>query len=623
MPLATETRSNQRLALGGVRHPLAGTTLSGADTIIQVLADEGVDTIFGYSGGAILPTYDAVFRYNQQHAKNGVEPMPLVVPANEQGAGFMAAGYARASGRVGVVMVTSGPGATNCVTPVRDCMADSVPIVVICGQVPTGAIGTDAFQEAPVTSVMGSVAKHVLLVTDPQRVEPTVRTAFEIARTGRPGPVVIDVPKDVQNWQGPFQGEGRLPIPGYRHRVREIESNAIGEEECRKFFEMLADSRRPLIYAGGGVVNGNASEALRTLAETFGIPVACTLMGLGGFDTTHPLSLHMLGMHGLASANYAVDDCDLLIAVGARFDDRVAGNPAKFAPCARRILHFDIDPSEIHKVKQADWYHVGLLPEALNALVAYGRRARFAADFGAWHREIAELKSKYALNYDRDSRLIQPNYVIETMNRITQGEAIIATGVGQHQMWAAQYFDFREPRLWLTSGSMGTMGFGLPAAIGAQFARPDRLVIDVDGDASIRMNLGELETVTTYGLPIKIVVLNNFGDGMVMQWQRLFFKGRLSASDKSLRKKDFVKAAQADGFDYAKRLDEKRDVPARLEEFLAFDGPAFLDVIIDPEAGVYPMVGPGLSYHEMVTGDFIPNRYDGKPPPEPDASEMF
>jgi acetolactate synthase-1/2/3 large subunit len=604
-------------------HPLAGSAMTGADIIIQVLADEGVKTIFGYSGGAILPTYDAVFRYNKTHARNGAEPMPLIVPANEQGAGFMAAGYARASGRVGVVMVTSGPGATNCVTPVRDCMADSIPIVVICGQVPTGSIGTDAFQEAPVSAVMGSVAKHVFLVTDPGRLEATVRTAFEIARTGRPGPVVVDVPKDVQNWQGTFHGDTRLPIPGYRKRLADVERNVMSEAKCRELFSMLSESRRPLIYAGGGVINGNASAALRSFASTFKIPVVTTLMGLGGIDTKHPLSLHMLGMHGTASANYAVDDCDLLITVGARFDDRVAGNPAKFAAKARRILHFDIDPSEIHKVKPADWHHVGLLADSLDALVAYGRRTVFAADFSAWHEEIAQLKATYGLNYDRASQLIQPHYVIETMNRITQGEAIISTGVGQHQMWAAQYFDFREPRLWLTSGSMGTMGFGLPAAIGAQFARPDKLVIDVDGDASIRMNLGELETVTTYELPIKVVVLNNFGDGMVMQWQRLFFKGRLSASDKSLRKKDFVKTAQADGFGYAKRLEQKGDVPRMLDEFLNYPGPAFLDVIIDPEAGVYPMVGPGLSYFEMVTGEFIPNRYAVGDSPEPDASELF
>jgi len=591
--------------------------------IVEVLASEGVDTIFGYSGGAILPTYDSVFRYNAEHARGGKEPMPLIVPANEQGAGFMAAGYARASGRPGVVLVTSGPGATNCVTPIRDSMADSVPMVVLCGQVARGAIGTDAFQEAPVTAIMGSVAKHVFLVTEPDKLEATIRTAFEIARTGRPGPVVVDIPKDVQNWEGMYRGEGRLPIPGYRQRLEQVDANTIGEDGCREFFEMLADSKRPLIYAGGGVIKGNASEPLRALSETFGIPVVTTLMGLGVMDTTRPLSLHMLGMHGTAYANYAVDDCDLLIAIGARFDDRVAAVPSKFAAKARSVLHFDIDASEISKVKRADWHYVGRMREALDALVGYGNRTGFNGNFGTWHAEVAALKSKYALDYDRDSALIQPHYVLETMNRITRGEAIIATGVGQHQMWAAQYCDFREPNLWLTSGSMGTMGFGLPGAIGAQFARPERLVIDVDGDASIRMNLGELETVTTYGLPIKVMVLNNFGDGMVMQWQRLFFKGRLSGSDKSLRKKDFVKAAESDGFSYAKRLDRKDDVPRVVEEFLAADGPAFLDVSIDPEASVYPMVGPGLSYKEMITGDHIPNRYAAKERVEPEASDLF
>jgi len=604
-------------------HAVAGTTMTGAETIVQVLADEGVDTIFGYSGGAILPTYDAVFLYNRTHRDGDREPMPLIVPANEQGAGFMAAGYARASGKVGVVMVTSGPGATNCVTPVRDCAADSIPIVVICGQVPTASIGTDAFQEAPVSGVMGPVAKHVFLVTDPERLEATMRTAFEVARTGRPGPVVVDVPKDVQNWSGTYRGEGLLPIPGYRNRLTAIQDNAISDHECAEFFEMLGESERPLIYAGGGVINAGASEALRDLALTYGIPVTTTLMGLGCFDTTHPLALHMLGMHGVASANYAADDCDLLIAVGARFDDRVAGNPPEFAANAKRVLHFDIDPSEIHKVKTADWYHVGLLDNALGALLDYGKQTNFQGNFDTWRAEIAELKSTYRLNYDRDSELIQPYYIIETMNEITKGEAIISTGVGQHQMWAAQYFDFREPRLWMTSGSMGTMGFGLPAAIGAQFARPDKLVIDVDGDASVRMNIGELETATSYNLPIKVIVLNNYGDGMVMQWQRLFFKGRLSASDKSLRKKDFVKSAEADGFKYAKRLENKADVPHVLEEFLSYPGPAFLEVIIDPEADVYPMVGPGLTYREMVTGKFMPNRNKVDEPSEPDASEMF
>jgi acetolactate synthase-1/2/3 large subunit len=603
-------------------HPLAGETLSGAQMIVQVLADEGVTTIFGYSGGAILPTYDAVFLYNEEQSRRGDRQMPLIVPANEQGAAFMAAGYARASGRVGVCLVTSGPGATNTVTPIRDSMADSVPIVVICGQVSTKAIGTDAFQEAPVPSIMGAIAKHVFLVTDPTKLEATVRTAFEIARTGRPGPVVIDVPKDVQNWQGTFTGAGTLPIPGYRLRMDTLAASTLGESEAAKLFAMLGESRRPLLYVGGGAINGSASDALGEFATSFGIPVVTTLMGIGAIDTRSPLCMRMLGMHGAAFANYAVEDCDFLIAVGARFDDRVAGDPPNFAPAARRIAHLDIDRAEINKVKRVHWSHVGQLPEALKSLTAFGRRSGFHTDFSPWHAELAELKRRYAMNYDRASPLIQPYYVIEEINRQTRGEAIISTGVGQHQMWAAQYCDFRSPRLWLTSGSMGTMGFGLPAAIGAQFAHRDRLVIDIDGDASIRMNIGELETVTTYDLPVKIVVLNNFGDGMVKQWQKLFHKGRLSASDKSLYKKDFVKAAQADGFPWAARLARKEDVPRVIEEFIGFAGPAFLEVLIDPDAGVYPMVGPGQTYAGMITGDYIASRGTVERQ-APDPSGMF
>jgi acetolactate synthase-1/2/3 large subunit len=596
--------------------------MTGAEIIVQVLADEGVDVVFGYSGGAILPTYDAIFRFNADKKSGAKDPMPLIVPANEQGAGFMASGYARASGKVGVALVTSGPGATNMVTPVRDCMADSIPIVAICGQVPTAAIGSDAFQEAPVSNIMGACAKHVFLVTEAARLEATIRTAFEIARTGRPGPVVIDVPKDVQNWSGPFLGTGLLPVPGYRARLRAVEESLLDDSACARFFDKLRQAKRPLIYAGGGVILAEAARALREFAQAFDIPVATTLMGLGAFDTTEPLSLHMLGMHGTAYANYATDDCDFLIAVGSRFDDRVAGVPSKFARGARFIAHLDVDSAEINKVKRVHWSHLGSLNLALDTLRRYLQGRDFKPDYSAWHSHVAELKQKYAMNYDRASTLIQPYAVIEALNRLTRGEAVISTGVGQHQMWAAQYFDFCEPRLWLTSGSMGTMGFGLPAAIGAQFARPDKTVIDIDGDASIRMNIGELETVTTYGLPVKVVVLNNFGDGMVRQWQKLFFKGRFSASDKSLHKKDFVKAAQADGFPWARRLDRHEDLEQTIAEFIAFDGPAFLEVIIDPDAGVYPMVGPGMSYAEMITGEWIPSR---EPPKsiEIDKSEMF
>jgi acetolactate synthase-1/2/3 large subunit len=434
--------------------------------------------------------------------------------------------------------------------------------------------------------------------------------------------VVLDIPKDVQNWKGVFHGSGRLPIPGYRQRMNRLEASKLPGAACADFFAALGAAERPLIYAGGGVINARAAYALREFAGEFRIPVVTTLMGIGAVDTTHPLSMRMLGMHGAAFANYAVDDCDCLLAFGARFDDRVAGNPAKFAARAKFIAHLDIDQSEINKVKRVDWSHVGLLPEALLTLLDYGRRRGFARDWSEWHRHCDALRTRHAMNYDRNSESIQPYYVIEEINRITGGEAIIATGVGQHQMWAAQYFDFRTPRLWLTSGSMGTMGFGLPAAVGAQFAERKRLVIDIDGDASIRMNIGELETVTTYDLPVKVVVLNNCGDGMVKQWQKLFFKGRLSASDKSLHKKDFVKAALADGFKYAVRLDRKADVPAVVREFIQFDGPAFLEVMIDPDAGVYPMVGPGQAYDEMITGEHIPSRTRVEIK-TPGASEMF
>ncbi len=583
--------------------------MTGAEIVVKVLVDEGVDVIFGYSGGAILPTYDAVFRYNQENLKpDGKEPMPLIVPANEQAAGFMAAGYARASGKVGVALVTSGPGATNTVTPVRDCMADSIPIVVICGQVPTAAIGSDGFQEAPISAIMGPCAKHVFLVTDPTKLEATMRTAFEIARTGRPGPVVVDIPKDIQNWAGSFFGEGVLPIPGYRARLDAVRRSTLDTAKLVDFEKLLRTAKRPLLYVGGGAIHGESAASLTAFADVFGIPVTTTLMGFGAYDTTKPRALHMLGMHGTAFANYAVDDCDALIAVGARFDDRVAGVPGKFAPRAKWIAHLDIDAGEINKVKRVHWSHVGELNPALDALTAHLQASGFTPDYAEWHAHIAQLKVTYAMNYERGGEHIQPHAVIEEINKITKGEAVVSTGVGQHQMWAAQYFDFKKPRLWLTSGSMGTMGFGLPAAIGAAFAQPGKVIIDIDGDASIRMNLGELETATTYNLPVKIVVLNNFGDGMVKQWQRLFFESRYAGSDKSLHRKDFIKAVQADGYEFAVRVSKKEDLAQAVADFIAFPGPAFLEVLIDPMASVYPMVGPGMGYNEMITGPWIASR---------------
>jgi acetolactate synthase-1/2/3 large subunit len=603
-----------------VKHPKAGTQMTGAEMVIQVMVDEGVDTIFGYSGGAILPTYDAIFRWNQA---NPQRPINLIVPANEQGAGFMAAGFSRASGKVGVSLVTSGPGATNSVTPVRDAMADSIPMILICGQVPRPAVGSDAFQEAPVFNIMSACAKHVFLVKNEQELEETIRSAFYIARTGRPGPVVIDLPKDVQNWQGIFKGEGLLPLTGYQRRLDQLLSRRIQEQQAVEFFEMLRNAKRPLLYVGGGVINANASAELREFAIRYHIPVVMTLMGLGAFDTTHELSLKMLGMHGMAYANYAVEDCDLLIAVGARFDDRVAGVPKEFAAGAK-IAHIDIDAAEIGKVKTPHWYHVGDAKLALRDLLDYGDKFNVSTDYTTWLKYLADLKKKHAINYNRNAERIQPQEVCELVNEITRGEAIIATGVGQHQMFAAQYFDFKEPRTWLTSGSMGTMGFGLPAAIGAQFAFPDKLVIDVDGDGSLRMNLGEMETCTTYNLPVKILLINNLGDGMVVQWQTLFFSGRFAGTDKSLHKKDFVESARADGFEFARRVTERKDLRRNIEEFLAWDGPAFLEVMVDKMAFVFPMVGPGMAYKDMITGPYIPAR-DKKPVLEAklDTSDHF
>ncbi|MBX3180823.1 MAG: biosynthetic-type acetolactate synthase large subunit [Candidatus Hydrogenedentes bacterium] len=590
--------------------------MTGAEMVIQVLADEGIDAIFGYSGGAILPTYDAVFRWNRDHADREIK---LIVPANEQGAGFMAAGYSRVTGKVGVALVTSGPGATNTVTPVRDAMADSVPMIVISGQVPRAAVGTDAFQEAPVFNIMSACAKHVFLVKNPEELEATVRTAFHIARSGRPGPVVIDIPKDVQNWEGEFIGTGMIPMIGYQRRIERLEGATLTPAKAEAFFSLLAKSKRPLIYAGGGVINSNASDELRAFAAKYQIPVVTTLLGIGAIDTTDGLCLHMLGMHGTAYANYAVEDCDFLIAVGARFDDRVAGKPKEFAARAK-IAHIDIDAAEINKVKAVDWHQVGDAGMVLRALMSAGGDREISHQ--PWLDYVRELREKHKMAYNTESDLIQPQEVLSLINEITKGEAIVTTGVGQHQMFAAQYFDFKHPRTWLTSGSMGTMGYGLPAAIGAQIGAPDRVVIDVDGDGSIRMNLGEMETCTNYNIPVKVLLLNNQGDGMVVQWQTLYFGSRFSGTDKTLHQKDFVAAAKADGYQFAERVSDRADLKKTIEAFIKFEGPAFLEVMTDKQAFVYPMVGPGLAYRDMLVGPHIQGREDD-PFAQLDAADAF
>ncbi len=604
--MATVTQTAyETTALNG-KSARAGETMTGAEMVIQVLVEQGVDTIFGYSGGAILPTYDAIFQYNAKEPAAG--PINLVVPANEQGATFMAAGYSRASNKMGVALVTSGPGATNCVTSVRDSMADSIPMILICGQVPRAAIGTDAFQEAPIYNIMSACAKHVFLVKDEEQLEDTVRTAFRIAASGRPGPVVLDLPKDVQQWTGTYKGFGYLDFPGFEKRIAAMSQASVSSGQAEAFFKMLEQSERPLVYAGGGVVSGNAATELNRFVNAFKIPAVTTLMGIGGVDTTNELCLHMLGMHGMAYANYAVEDCDMLIAIGARFDDRVAGKVHEFAPNAKNIAHIDIDAAEIGKVKPVTWSQMGEAGKILRELSDYGERLPFRKDFAEWQTHVNALRTNHPMNHPRGTEYIQPQELLEELNKMTAGDAIVTTGVGQHQMWAAQYFDFKEPKTWLTSGSMGTMGFGLPAAIGAQLANPGKIVICVDGDGSIRMNLGELETLTTYNIPVKVLLLNNLGDGMVRQWQKLMYENRFSGTDKSLHKKDFILAAQADGFDYAVRLRDRAEMIDTLKAFVAFDGPAFLEVMIDPDAMVFPMVGPGKGYKDMVTGPDIKAR---------------
>jgi acetolactate synthase-1/2/3 large subunit len=392
---------------------------------------------------------------------------------------------------------------------------------------------------------------------------------------------------------------------GYKERLDALQSATVPPAVPDTFIPQLGETQRPLIYAGGGINNSNAAPELRAFAERFGIPVVTTLLGIGAMDTTSALSLHMLGMHGTAYANYAVEDCDFLFAVGARFDDRVAGKVKEFAPGAK-IAHLDVDASEIGKVKNVNWSFVCDAKAGLAQLLKAG--AGFKKDFGRWRAYVTELKRRHALNYNRESPLIQAEYVLETLNTITRGDAIVTTGVGQHQMWAAQYLDFTRPRTFLTSGSMGTMGFGLPAAIGAQLANPGALVIDVDGDGSIRMNWGELEMLTTYDIPVKVLVLNNLGDGMVRQWQDLFYANRYSGTDKTLHKRDFIKAVEADGFTFARRVSDPADVRPALEAFVSFPGPAFLEVLVDQNAHVYPMVGPGLGYKDMITGKYIRSR---------------
>jgi len=563
--------------------------LTGAQIVIESLIAEGVDVIFGYPGGAILPTYDALLDSKIKH----------VLVRHEQGATHMAEGYARVRGRPGVVIVTSGPGATNTVTGIADAYMDSTPMVVLSGQVSTSLIGNDAFQEADFVGITRPCTKHNYLVKDVKDVARIIKEAFYIAGSGRPGPVVVDLPKDVQQAEHTFKYPDKVELRSYKPTIRG------NPRQIERAVEAIEKSSRPLFYVGGGVQWSGAAPELRELAMGLGIPVTETLMGLGSMPATDSLRLGMLGMHGSYGTNTAVTNTDCLIAVGARFDDRVTGRIADFAPKAETIIHLDIDPSSISKNVRVDVPIVGdiktVLEDMLRAIKGRESIARRRPEWQKWHQQILQWKHEKPLYENgkegRKDGLVSPVQVIEELHQITKGECIIATDVGQHQMWVAQMFPFVNPRAWLTSGGLGTMGYGLPAGIGAKFAAPDKTVVVVSGDGSIQMNIQELGTAVQYGVDIKVIIMNNYFLGMVRQWQEKFYQERYSYSAMSVP--NFVKLAEAYGA-HGFRIDKAKDLPKVMKEAFATPGPVLIDIAIPKDEAVMPMIPPGGSMSEML-----------------------
>jgi acetolactate synthase-1/2/3 large subunit len=554
---------------------------TGAQIIVDTLIEQGVDTMFGYTGGVVLPLFDRLYD----------APINFIVPRHEQGGCHMADAYARASGKVGVVVATSGPGACNLVTGLATAMMDSVPIVALTGQVRTELIGNDAFQEADTTGITRPVTKYNCIVKDIKELARTIREAFHIASTGRPGPVLIDLPVDVEVAKFDEDGPAEMKLPGYRVR------NKGHARQISMAARAINNSKQPVLYVGGGVITANAAKELSELAEKAHLPVTMTLLGLGSYDQRKPESLDMLGMHGSAYANYAVQQCDLLIAVGARFDDRVTGKIETFAPNAK-VIHIDVDPASISKNVGVDIPVVGdakYILEELAKEVEYQERKK-------WFDKIAEWKKKFPFRYDQNSSTIKPQYVIEEICRQTNNEAIITTGVGQNQMWAAQFYKFVRPRQFISSGGLGTMGFGLPAAIGAQIAKPDETVIDIDGDHSFNMTMTELATAVENKLPIKVCILNNGYMGMVRQWQELFYGRRYSKS--YLKNPEYEALAKALGA-VGMTVDKKADVPKAVEQMLKEKQPCVVDFRVEPEENVWPMVPAGKSLDEMSGLDIL------------------
>ena len=565
------------------------TLMNGARMLLECLVREGVDCIFGYPGGVTLPLYDALYEHPVRH----------VLVRHEENAAFAAEGYARATGKVGVCCATSGPGATNLTTGLVDAMMDSIPIVAITGQVPTKLIGSDAFQEADTFGITRSCTKHNFLVKRIEDLAQTVHEAFYIAASGRPGPVLVDVTKDVLTGQGHYQPVTSIHLPGYKV----FTEGHTGQ--IRRAAQMIQEAERPLVYAGGGIIAAGAAAELRQFVELTDIPAVTTLMGLGGLRSDHPNFISMPGMHGSYAANMAMTASDLLIALGVRFDDRVTGRLAAFAPHAK-VIHVDIDPAEVGKNRTPDVPIVGDVKRVLGKLNKHiaenplpANESRTAAR-RAWWRQVRGWKAEHPLQAVTSDTEIKPQHLMAEIDRLSQGEAIVASDVGQHQMWAAQLIRFNEPRLWLNSGGLGSMGFGLPAAIGAQFARPDKLVFALVGDGGFQMSIPELGTIASQGLPIKIIVMNNGYLGMVRQWQELFYNNRLSAVTLDCFP-DAEKLAGAYGFK-GKTIDKPWELAPALEEAVHEQGPYLLNVKVTPFECVYPMVPSGASIQEMVLG---------------------
>ncbi|MGA2011230.1 MAG: biosynthetic-type acetolactate synthase large subunit [Solirubrobacteraceae bacterium] len=557
--------------------------MRAVDALMECLKAEGVDVVFGLPGGANLPTYDAFYDAGIRH----------ILVRHEAGGGHAAEGYAKATGKVGVALGTSGPGATNLVTPICDAMMDSVPVVFLTGQVRTELLGTDGFQEADTIGITMPIVKHGIMIQHPLEIPRSIHEAFHIARTGRPGPVVVDIPQDLSRADIPYEPVGDVHLPGYQPTT---EGN---QKQIRLAAKALANARRPVIYAGGGIVSGNAAVELTELATFDRLPVTCTVMGLGGFPAPHPQWLGMLGMHGTRTANYAMDEADLIVAIGARFDDRITGKLSEFAPRAK-FIHIDVDPAEISKNVPA---HIPIVGDARNILPRLTTELRALspdpARLDEWWSRIHVWQERHPLGYvDSTDAEIKPQFMVQALYEATGGDAIVTSDVGQHQMWTAQYFHFDRPRRWINSGGLGTMGFGLPAAMGAKVGCPDQTVVCIAGDGSVQMNMQELATCAQEGIAIKVFIMNNGYLGMVRQWQELFWDKRYSQVETG-QWPNFVKLADAYGAT-GMRFEDKNTLVSDMREALATEGPVLVDVRVTREENTYPMIAPGQAARDMV-----------------------